>query len=283
MLLAREFAETNSSLKQQLDEVKKLSEQTVAQEQEKQQLLANQKIEKIHFENELKIQKLENEKTKAELKQQASELEMQALRAQMNPHFIFNSLNSIDLFILQNNKAKASKYLTKFSRLIRMILDSSTKATVSLAEDLEALQLYLELERLRCDQKFSFQIKCDPDIDADFMQLPPMLLQPFAENAIWHGLMNKKGGGHLCISINQEDSALICTITDDGIGRKRAAELEDKSGKHKSMGMKITESRIAMMQEINGENKSVEIRDLVDADGNAAGTEVVLKIPINVS
>jgi ligand-binding sensor domain-containing protein len=244
----------------------------------------------VHFHSRSLRRELEQRKKDqqlAELQHQKSELEMRALRAQMNPHFIFNSLNSIDLFILQNDKAKASKYLTKFSRLIRMILDSSTKATVSLAEDLEALQLYLDLERLRCDQKFSFRIKCDPDIDADFIQLPPMLLQPFAENAIWHGLMNlpgrqagKKEGGHLCISINQEDSTLICTIMDDGIGRKKAAELEDKSGKHKSMGMKITEGRIAMMPEINGENKSVEIRDLVDADGNAAGTEVVLRIPV---
>jgi sensor histidine kinase YesM len=217
---------------------------------------------------------------RSQLMAQRVELEMQALRSQMNPHFIFNSLNSIDLFILQNDKAKASKYLTKFSRLIRMILNSSASTTVSLAEDLEALQLYLELERLRCEQKFNFEIKYDPDIDADFIQVPPMLLQPFAENAIWHGLMNKKEEGHLCINIDQEDSTLICTITDDGIGRKKAAELEDKSGKHRSMGMKITESRIAMMQKINGENKSVEIRDLVDSEGNAAGTEVVLRIPV---
>jgi ligand-binding sensor domain-containing protein len=216
----------------------------------------------------------------AELERQATEVEMQALRAQMNPHFIFNSLNSIDLFILQNDKAKASKYLTKFSRLIRMILNSSANATVSLAEDLEALQLYLELENLRLENKFSYKIECDPNIDTDYIQVPPMLMQPFAENAIWHGLVNKKDEGHLCINISQEDSVLICTITDDGIGRKKAAELEDKSGKHKSMGMKITEGRIAMMQEINGENESVKIRDLVDAEGNAAGTEVVLKIPV---
>jgi ligand-binding sensor domain-containing protein len=237
----------------------------------------------VHYRSRSLRRELEQRKKEqqlVELRHQKSELEMHALRAQMNPHFIFNSLNSIDLFILQNDKAKASKYLTKFSRLIRMILDSSTKATVSLAEDLEALQLYLELERLRCDQKFSFRIKCDPGIDADFMQLPPMLLQPFAENAIWHGLMNKKEGGHLCINIDQEDSTLICTITDDGIGRKKAAELQDKSDKHKSMGMKITEGRIAMIQKMSEENKSVEIRDLVDADDNAAGTEVVLKIPV---
>jgi len=231
------------------------------------------------LQNELEIQKLEGEKTIAELQQQKTEVEMQALRAQMNPHFIFNSLNSINRFILKKQSTEATEYLTKFSRLIRMILNSSVNASVSLAEDLEALQLYLELERLRCEEKFSFKIKCDPDLDIDFIQVPPMLLQPFVENAIWHGLMNKEAEGHLSINIQQENSILICTIADDGIGRKRAAELNDKSGKHKSMGMKITESRIAMMQKMN-KDKSIEIKDLVDADGNAAGTEVVLRIPI---
>jgi len=221
----------------------------------------------------------EKEIERSQLIAQRTELEMQALRAQMNPHFIFNSLNSIDLFILQNDKTKASKYLTKFSRLIRMILNSSANATVCLAEDLEALQLYLELERLRCEEKFSFKISYNLDIDIDFIRVPPMLLQPFAENAIWHGLMNKEDEGHLWINIAREDSLLTYTITDDGIGRKKAAQLKDKSDKHKSMGMKITESRIAMMQKINGSDKSVEIRDLVDANGGAAGTEVILKIP----
>ena len=224
-------------------------------------------------ENDLQIQNLEHEK-------KSSELKMQALRAQMNPHFIFNSLNSINRFILQNNKAEAEGYLTKFSRLIRMILNSSANETVSLAEDLDALKLYLELECLRFDNAFSYQLMCDPEVDADFIRVPPMLLQPFVENAIWHGLMNKKEKGHVWINIDQEDATLICTITDDGIGRKKATELKGKSGKYKSMGMNITESRIAMMNKMNGENKSVEIRDLVCADGSAGGTEVILKIPV---
>ena len=225
-------------------------------------------------------EKTESGKKQAELQHQKAEIEMQALRAQMNPHFIFNSLNSINRFILKKQGAEASEYLTKFSRLIRMILNSSASASVTVAEDLEALKLYLELERLRCDDKFSFKIECKPDIDLDYMQIPPMLLQPFVENAIWHGLMNKESEGHLWINIEQEDSALTCTITDDGIGRKRAAELNGGSVKHKSMGMKITESRIAMMQKMNGQDKSIEVKDLTDADGNAAGTEVVLRIPV---
>jgi sensor histidine kinase YesM len=221
----------------------------------------------------------EREIERSQLLAQRAELEMQALRAQMNPHFIFNSLNSINRFILQNNKAEATEYLTKFSRLIRIILNSSANATVSLAEDTEALQLYLELERLRCEEKFNFKIKCDDELDADDIQVPPMLLQPFVENAIWHGLTHKESEGHLLINIKQENSTLVCIIADDGVGRKRSAELKNKSG-HKSMGMKITESRIAMIKKMSGENKSIEIRDLVDADGNAAGTEVILKIPV---
>jgi tetratricopeptide (TPR) repeat protein len=226
-------------------------------------------------------EKLESEKIKAELQKEKTDLEMQALRAQMNPHFIFNSLNSINRFILQKNSLQASEYLTKFSKLIRMILNSSANATVSLAEDMEALKLYLELERLRCEEKFSFKIKCNDELDADDIQVPPMLLQPFVENAIWHGLMHKDSAGHLTIDVQQENSTLVCIIADDGVGRKKSAELKSKSG-HKSMGMKITESRIAMIEKMAGENKAVEIRDLVDADGNAAGTEVILKIPVEI-
>ena len=228
----------------------------------------------------LRLERSEKERQVAELQQQKTELEMQALRAQMNPHFIFNSLNSINRFILKKQGTEASEYLTKFSKLIRMILNSSANVAVSLAEDLEALRLYLELESLRFENRFNYKVECHPDVDADFIQVPPMLLQPFVENAIWHGLMNKEGYGHLWINIDQQESTIICTITDDGIGRKKAAELKQTSVKHKSMGMKITESRISIMQKENADGNSIEITDLVDAEGNPAGTEVVLKIPV---
>jgi tetratricopeptide (TPR) repeat protein len=226
--------------------------------------------------------KLENKRKEqllSEVQQQKTELEMQALRAQMNPHFIFNSLNSINMFILENNKLRASEYLSKFSRLIRLILQNSKEAFISLESELEALQLYLELESLRFDNKFEYKISVDEDIDTTTLKVPPLIIQPYAENAIWHGLMHKKEKGHLEIELYAEDEILFCIITDDGIGRKKAAELKSKSSTHKSMGIKITENRIAMMQ-LNGDNKSVEIKDLVYADGSAAGTEVVLRIPI---
>lgn len=228
-----------------------------------------------------RYEKLQSERKQAEMQQQATELEMQALRAQMNPHFIFNSLNSINRFILKKQSSEATAYLTKFSRLIRMILNSSANATVSLTEELEVLQLYMELESLRFDQKFTYKIECDPEIDADFIKVPPMLLLPYIENAIWHGLMHKVGEGNLWINIYQEESKLICTITDDGIGRKMATELKSKSANaHKSMGMRITADRIALWQQQKQLDTYIKITDLVLPDGSAGGTEVSIQIPV---
>ena len=141
-------------------------------------------------ENELLIQKLGSEKATVEFKHRTTELEMQALRAQMNPHFIFNSLNSINMFILENNKLQASEYLSKFSRLIRLILQNSQEAFIPLESELEALQLYLELESLRFENKFEYKIAVDDDVDTTVLKVPPLIIQPYAENAIWHGLMH---------------------------------------------------------------------------------------------
>lgn len=221
------------------------------------------------------------EKELAVLNQKATELEMQALRAQMNPHFIFNSLNSINRFILQNNKAQASEYLTKFSRLVRMILQNSQAPLITLESELESLQLYLELEAVRFDHHFEFTVRIDDDLETDILKVPPLIIQPYAENAIWHGLMHKEEKGHLMIELYQEDEILYCKITDDGVGRKKAAELKSEStSTHKSMGLKITAERIAMMQKENNGTDTVIINDLIHADGSAAGTQVIIKIPI---
>ncbi|HKZ65935.1 MAG TPA: histidine kinase, partial [Chitinophagaceae bacterium] len=217
----------------------------------------------------------------AELQQQATELEMQALRAQMNPHFIFNSLNSINRFILQNNKAQASEYLTKFSRLVRLILQNSQALSIPLESELESLQLYLELEAVRLDHHFEFKISVDDELDTDIITVPPLIIQPYAENAIWHGLMNKEEKGHLEIKLFREKDSLCCRITDDGIGRKKAAELKSKSAStHKSMGMQITASRIEMLQQKNQLDAHIKITDLILPDGAAGGTEILLKIPV---
>ncbi len=244
-------------------------------------IILKRRIEKQRLENELKLQKLESEKTKVEFQQQTTELEMQALRAQMNPHFIFNSLNSINRFILQNDKAKASEYLTKFSRLVRLILQNSQAALIPLESELEALKLYLELEAVRFDNQFKYKVSVDEELDMEVLKVPPLIIQPYAENAIWHGLMHKEEKGHLEIEVYQCDEVLCCKITDDGVGRQKASELKSKSAStHKSMGMRITADRIAMLQQKKQIDTTIKITDLVLPDGSAGGTEVLLKIPV---
>ncbi len=239
------------------------------------------KHEKQKLEHNLQLQKLESEKVKADLQQQASELEMQALRAQMNPHFIFNSLNSINRFILQNNKSQASEYLTKFSKLVRMILQNSQASLITLENELAALELYLDLEALRFEHHFDYKISVQKDLDIEILKVPPLVIQPFVENAIWHGLMHKEEKGHLDIEIFQQEEILCCRITDDGIGRKKAAELKSKSAPiHKSMGMQITASRIEMLQQKKQLDTYIEITDLALPDGSSGGTEVIIKIPV---
>ena len=241
----------------------------------------NEAHRRDNIESELQLQRLESEKIKAQLQQQATELEMQALRAQMNPHFIFNSLNAINSFILQNNKQQASEYLTKFSRLVRLILQNSQSALITLESELESLKLYLELEALRFDNHFNFAIDVDKELDTLAIKVPPLIIQPYVENAIWHGLMHKDEKGHLQIELYEEANMLYCKITDDGIGRKKAGELKSKSAAgHKSMGMQITAKRIAMLWQNENAQTQIKINDLVLPDGNAGGTEVILKIPV---
>ena len=236
--------------------------------------------EKQRLEHNLELQKIESEKRKAELQQQTTELEMQVLRAQMNPHFIFNSLNSINRFILQNNRTQASEDLTRFSKLVRLILQNSQASLIPLASELEALQLYLELESVRFNHHFIFTIRIGEDLDVSGLKVPPLIIQPYAENAIWHGLMHKEEKGNLQIELFEKENMLCCKITDDGVGRKKATELKTKSAStHKSMGMQITADRITMLQKVNAPTTQIKITDLILPDGTAGGTEVLLKIP----
>jgi len=236
----------------------------------------------------LRLERLEKEtqladmrQKTAELKQQSTELEMQALRAQMNPHFIFNSLNSINRFILQNNRTQASEYLTKFSKLVRMILQNSQASLISLENELESLGLYLEMEALRFNYHFNYKISVPEDLDIEVLKVPPLILQPYVENAIWHGLMHKEEKGQLDIEISQENDHLYFKVADNGIGRKKASELASKSAtRHKSAGLRITANRIAMIQKANGLESPVKINDLAEPDGTAAGTEVIIKMPV---
>src|SRR5258708_4590154 len=234
-------------------------------------------------ENELEIQRLEGERAKAALLQRAKELEVQALRSQMNPHFIFNCLNAINFFILSHETEAASDYLTKFSRLMRMIMNHSRHSLITLAEELEVLQLYLDMERLRFKDAFDYHIVLEDELDTGDISIPPLLLQPFVENAIWHGLMHKQErGGLLSITIRVEDDVLTCMIRDNGIGRKRAASLKSKSAeKHKSMRLQITAERMALLTGASEQSHFFKIEDLYDRERNATGTLVVLTITIN--
>jgi tetratricopeptide (TPR) repeat protein len=239
----------------------------------------NEELKQEQKEQEWKVKDLENENKHIELQKQSADLEMQALRAQMNPHFIFNSLSSINHFILKNESKTASSYLTRFSRLIRMVLINSQRSLITLEDELQMLELYLEMERLRFKNSFDYSITFLNTIDSDNILVPPLLLQPFCENAIWHGLMHKEGQGRLHVGLSMENNVLNCTITDNGIGREKAEQMKSKSAeKEKSMGLRITEDRLNLLNREKGIRTIFKIEDLRDLDGNSTGTRVHLKI-----
>ncbi|HVI44713.1 MAG TPA: tetratricopeptide repeat protein [Chitinophaga sp.] len=216
-----------------------------------------------------------------EANKQTLQLELRSLRSQMNPHFIFNSLSSIHRYIWSNNQEEASDYLTKFSRLMRLILDNTQHTFVTLNKELESLRLYLDLESLRCNGVFDYTIEIGDDINEEEVLIPPMILQPYVENAIWHGLVHKHNEkGKLDIAINLNGRSLVCTITDNGIGRRRAMEIKEKKGKgHNSVGMKVTEGRIDLIRKINNKEAKVTVTDLEYDAGEPAGTKVTIILP----
>ena len=220
------------------------------------------------------------EKEKLEMKMSIIELEQEASRLQMNPHFIFNSLNSIQGFISANDATQAKRYLTKFARLMRLILENAREKFVPLQNEIEMLDNYMDLERLCKNSKFEFSIMVHPDIDTGMTEIPPMMIQPFVENAIIHGLKNKEGQGKLNITFSLQDSMLICEVTDDGIGRKKAMEIKAKTNaKHKSTGILVTQKRLEQLQKIAGMYAGFEITDLYDDQKNSTGTKVTISIP----
>ena len=239
----------------------------------------NERLEKTKLQYALDKELAENEQKQSALQKKAAELEMQALRSQMNPHFIFNCLSSINSFILKNKTEDASRYLTKFSRLIRMVLNNSQQSYISLDDELETLKLYLDMEKLRFKNSFEYVLNLSGNIEVQAIFIPPLLIQPFAENAIWHGLMHKQDKGLLMLDFSIEDRSLNCVITDNGIGRKDAALVKSKSTeKQKSMGLKITTERLNLLKNDGGCEASFIIEDLKDESGNSSGTLVRLSI-----
>ncbi|WP_372754396.1 tetratricopeptide repeat protein [Mariniflexile sp.] len=195
----------------------------------------------------------EEQRQKAELNAKVSETELKALRAQMNPHFIFNALNSINDFISKNDAVSASKYLTKFAKIMRQILENSNQKEITLTEDLNLIEAYIQIEALRLNHKFTYTISIDPAIDTDNTLIPPLILQPFIENSIWHGISKKESVGHIHISLKKEDTMLVCIVEDDGLGNH--ASVINKN--QKSLGQNITKTRIDIINKTKRTNGSV--------------------------
>lgn len=219
------------------------------------------------------------QREKSELRERIALSEMKALRSQMNPHFLYNSLNAIRLFILQNDSDNADKYLVKFARLMRLILDNSRQEWVTLASELEQLTLYLELEQLRFDNKFVFSVTTDPTLRLEKTSIPPMIIQPYIENAILHGIAHKKSQGSIQIRIERKSTHLECTIDDDGVGRQRAASLKQQPSTHQSVGLRVTEDRLQLIGQRSGQASGVEILDKYDDEQQATGTRVIIELP----
>lgn len=215
------------------------------------------------------------QKQEAEFDATVSDTELKALRAQMNPHFIFNALNSINDFISKNDADSASHYLTKFAKIMRQILENSTQNEIPLDEDLKILDLYLQIENMRLKNKFTYSIIVDDDVDVVNTLIPPLILQPFIENSIWHGISKKDTTGHIQINIKKENNMLVCIVDDNGVGRKFHAP--DQKSEKKALGTNITKSRIDIINKKKNSNGTVTLIDKKE------GLCVEVKLPLQLA
>ncbi len=225
--------------------------------------------------------RLKNERKLSEMKRQISEITQANLRQQMNPHFIFNTLNSIQYYMYQHDKLATNNYLTKFANLMRKVLENSRQTSIPLQDELHALNLYLELESIRFKDKFEYKIKVDEEIDPLMYKVPAMLIQPYVENSICHGLMPKEGRGHVSIDLKLNGGSILCTIEDNGIGREAAAVRRSKSeNNHNSVGTSIVSSRLDLVNSLYGTTLKTRYTDLKNENGDAEGTRVEIHIPV---
>lgn len=223
----------------------------------------------------------DKERIKLQFTKELAEVEMKALRAQINPHFLFNSLNSINNYILKNDTKLASKYLVKFSQLVRNILNNSSSPYITLQEELKTIELYMLIEGMRFSNQFSYHIEVDEEINTGVLYIPSLLLQPYVENAIWHGLLHKEGEKHITISVKKIDAGSISIIIEDnGVGRKAAEEIEQKPKHRKSFGMQLGESRLRLLNMGNVQTAKVDVIDLYNEDKNPVGTKIDIIIPV---
>ncbi|MFT5167822.1 MAG: two-component system LytT family sensor kinase [Saprospiraceae bacterium] len=205
---------------------------------------------------------------------------LKSLRTQMNPHFIFNALNSVNNFIAKNDEKAANKFLSSFSKLMRKVLDYSQKDFITFEEEIELNELYLKLEHFRFRDKFDYTFRNDAEQDGYNLEVPPMLIQPFIENAVWHGLRYKSAKGKLDVTVTKDAGKLIIRVKDNGIGREKSRELKTKNQmKYKSTGLENVSKRIALINEIYNKNYEINVSDL-DDNAEDKGTVVEIKIPV---
>lgn len=212
--------------------------------------------------------------------QKRDALRQQALRGQMNPHFIFNAMNSINYFISNNDRRSANRYISDFSKLIRTVLNNMNEDYVRLSAELESLEDYLEIEHLRFGDKFDFLLNIDAQIHPEALMVSPGFVQPFVENAIWHGVMALEGRkGTISVNVSVKDTTIICTVDDDGVGRARSEAMKDKSVHGKSRGIALALERLRIINSLHSTNCRIEITDL-HPDRRETGTRVVIEIPL---
>lgn len=235
-----------------------------------------------------KLKQLESEKTLAvkqqelvNINEQLAEAKLSALQAQMNPHFVFNALNSIKRMILEGDNDKASRYLSKFASMIRMTLNHSKETFVTLKENTDYLQTYLQMEQLRFDQSFTCCIDVSEDLDPDETLIPSLMIQPLVENAIWHGLLPSPGEKKLCIDFSRKLDMVICTIEDNGVGFRQSLRMkEENKAVHHSVGLDNLRRRIKILNEKFEASCSIAIKDLEDEQAGKTGTRVTLQFKI---
>jgi len=221
-----------------------------------------------------------NEAEKTEINKNYALLELKALQGQMNPHFIFNCLNTIKYFISTDDKASAGKYLGKFANLVRMFLINSNNNYIPLQTEVDLLKLYVELEQLRLDHQFEFVLEVDPLLEKEKVQIPGMLFQPFVENAIHHGLRQSEKERVLSIRFRKKGGYFVGMVEDNGVGRTKSAQKKQQGSSHISMGIKTIEERIRTINYIENIHIRLEITDKLNAQGEAEGTLVSITLPL---
>ena len=225
-----------------------------------------------------------NEEEILSVKNRLAEEKLTALRSQMNPHFIFNSLNSIQQYILNGEIDNANKFLSKFSKLIRMVLQYSEYNFISLDEEINMLELYLSVEKTRFGNSFEYKILIEDELDTEEIKIPNLMIQPFVENAIWHGLMHKTGERKIDILFHlKNDESIVCVVTDNGIGRRKAEEIKNLRSlgpNHESKGMQLVKDKIDVLNQQSKTDISIEVYDITDMGGEVVGTRVVLQLPV---